>query len=120
MSDNLSPEQYLTALVLSAPRHKPYGDDVDLRPYCGFMRANVALGNRYSHLVDFALSIGFSRARARGVMRGWDIASGRRPCNQDQVAAWPNETAAGERIGRRLHALVFADFHALAESGSAR
>jgi hypothetical protein len=108
MSTNLSPEQYLTALVLAAPRKKPYGDTEDMRPYCALMRANVARGNHHYNLIAFAVELGFSRAQARGIMRGWDMADGRRPGLEENAAAWPRETAAGEKIGRRLHALVRA------------
>lgn len=97
MSTNLTSEQKLTALVLSAPRDNPFTDDD--RPYCALMRAKAALGTEVNGLFDIATEIGFTWGEAEGIMQGWDTADGRRAC----FDYGSEGSARGARIGAELH-----------------
>jgi len=105
MSSNLSPAAKLTALVLAAPKLKPYDDSQDLRPYCALRRASVAMHGvgHGAALVDVAAELGFTPDGAVGIMNGWDRAEGTLPPFTEQDS---NEYLAGEQLGERLHALV--------------
>lgn len=104
MSKELSPEDRLRALVIADP--SPSDGYLD----CGLRRAARQLGvhqlNEDDDLFAVGQRLGFSKAEALGITRGWDRAAGAQHM-VDPVANGVSDlrgVARGEEIGRRVHA----------------
>ena len=107
MSQELTKEQKLTALVLSAPpAARALGHCVQLKDgtvwYCALARARAAAGNMEKKgLTGFAATLGFSELEARGIMNGWDIEAGRAPFYPAELTG-----IEGVELGKTLYHLV--------------